>query len=258
MAIFQWRFFSATWSRQQQQRIPDRAATMKQFKHWQSESIGKSLRSTVVQSKIIVVSSGGRGFSCGYISVRFEQMISYNIYSLQFYVNYPARRNVWRTTNWPWPGSLSTTTTHRRNVMRFAVRQLLKRVSFYLLSRFDSVGCFLFLFVVVVSGEAISSSVSFAVFQLSPHARWRRGEIRMLHCILVCLFIIFPFSLAKMKANENKMGEMSYFFFLLSPFPPRISLNIFTGNLAGAGNGCLSAAAAFRLLFAGDDNENGQ
>jgi hypothetical protein len=52
MAIFQWRFFSATWSRQQQQRIPDRAATMKQFKHWQSESIGKSLRSTVVQSKI--------------------------------------------------------------------------------------------------------------------------------------------------------------------------------------------------------------
>lgn len=184
-------------------------------------------------------------------------MISYNIY-LQFYVNYPARRNVWRTTNWPWPGSLwtvrhSTTTTHRRNSYEIC-RPSTTKTSFFL----STISLWFSLLFVVVSGEVISSSVSFAVFQLSPHARWRRGEIRMLHCILVCLFIIFPFSLAKMKANENKMGEMSYFFFSFSPFPPRFSLNIFTGNLAGAGNGYLSAAAAFRLLFAGDGNENGQ
>lgn len=223
MAIFQWRFFSATWSRQQQQRIPDRAATMKQFKHWQSESIGKSLRSTVVQSKIIVVSSGGRGFSCGYISVRFEQMISYNIYSLQFYVNYPARRNVWRTTNWPWPGSLwtvrhSTTTTHRRNVMRFAVRQLLKRVSFYLLSRFDSVGCFLFLFVVVVSGGAISSSVSFAVFQLRRHGD--AGEKFGCRTASLFAFLLYSrFLWRKWKRMKTKWEKWAIFFSSFPLFP---------------------------------------
>lgn len=263
MAIFQWCFFSATWSRQQQQRIPDKAATMKQFKHWQSESIGKSLRSTVVQSKIGRVVGELRFF----LWIHFGsvgQMISYNIY-LQFYVNYPARRNVWRTTNWPWPGSLWTvrhsTTTDDDNTPSecYEICRPSSKTSFFLstISLWFSL-LFSFSFRRRRLGRGNFIKRFFRRVPAAPTCTVTQGRNSdaALHPCLPFYYI--PVFFGENESEWKQNGRNELFFFLLSPFPPRISLNIFTGNLAGAGNGCLSAAAAFQLLFAGDGNENGQ